>query len=113
MSARVIAPGCYGSHLHLVKGQCETWDRLLREQMLPEGQPSISRRALASGECQKVTVLDMLTSRRRESPSAQPRSRAPLSQRATKQVPKVISEFNRSRDFLFVEDRPAAAATLQ
>jgi hypothetical protein len=37
----------------------------------------------------------------------------PLSERATKQVQKVISEFNRSRDLLFVEDRPAAAAPLQ
>jgi hypothetical protein len=37
----------------------------------------------------------------------------PLSERATKQVQKVISEFNRSRDLLFVEERTAAAAPLQ
>jgi hypothetical protein len=37
----------------------------------------------------------------------------PLSERATKQVQKVISEFNRSRDLLFVEERPVAAAPLQ
>jgi hypothetical protein len=36
----------------------------------------------------------------------------PLSERATKQVQKVISEFNRSRDHI-VEERPAAAVTLQ
>jgi hypothetical protein len=30
-----------------------------------------------------------------------------------RQVLKVIGEFNRSRDLLFVEDRPAVAATLQ
>jgi hypothetical protein len=28
-------------------------------------------------------------------------------------VQKVIGEFNRSRDLLFVEERPAAEATLQ
>jgi hypothetical protein len=37
----------------------------------------------------------------------------PLSERATEQVQKVISEFNRSRDLLFVEERPVAAAPLQ
>ena len=37
----------------------------------------------------------------------------PLSERGAKQVQKVIGEFNRSRDFLFVEERPAAEATLQ
>jgi hypothetical protein len=37
----------------------------------------------------------------------------PISERGAKQVQTVISEFNRSRDLLFVEDRPAAAATLQ
>jgi hypothetical protein len=37
----------------------------------------------------------------------------PISERAAKQVQKVISEFNRSRDLLFVEERPAAAVTLQ
>ena len=37
----------------------------------------------------------------------------PLSERATKQVQKVISAFNRSRDLLFVEERPAAVAPLQ
>jgi hypothetical protein len=37
----------------------------------------------------------------------------PVSERAAKQVQKVIGEFNRSRDLLFVEDRQAAEATLQ
>ena len=37
----------------------------------------------------------------------------PLSERATKQVQKLIFEFNRSRDLLFVEERAAAAAPLQ
>jgi len=37
----------------------------------------------------------------------------PLSGRGAKQVQKVIGEFNRSRDFLLVEDRQAAKATLQ
>ena len=37
----------------------------------------------------------------------------PLSERAAKQVQMVIGEFNRSRDFLVVEDRQAAEATLQ
>jgi hypothetical protein len=37
----------------------------------------------------------------------------PLSVQAAKQVQRVIGEFNRSRDFLVVEDRRAAEATLQ
>lgn len=37
----------------------------------------------------------------------------PLSERGAKQVQKVIGEFNRSRDLLFVEERSVAAATLQ
>jgi hypothetical protein len=37
----------------------------------------------------------------------------PLSERATRQLQHVISEFNRTRDLLFVEERPAASATLQ
>jgi hypothetical protein len=37
----------------------------------------------------------------------------PLSERGAKQVQKVTGEFNRSRDLLFIEERPAAAATLQ
>ena len=37
----------------------------------------------------------------------------PLSERGARQVQKVIGEFNRRRDFLFVEERPAAEATLQ
>jgi hypothetical protein len=37
----------------------------------------------------------------------------PLSEGAAKQVQKVTSEFNRSRDLLFVEARPVAAAPLQ
>jgi hypothetical protein len=37
----------------------------------------------------------------------------PLSERSAKQVQMVIGKFNRSRDFLVVEGRRAAAATLQ
>jgi hypothetical protein len=37
----------------------------------------------------------------------------PLSERAARQLQKVISEFNRTRDLLFVEERAAASATLQ
>jgi hypothetical protein len=37
----------------------------------------------------------------------------PVSEVGARQVQKVIGEFNRSRDFLFVEDRPVAKATLQ
>ena len=37
----------------------------------------------------------------------------PLSERATKEVQKVIGVFNRSRDLLVVEKRSAAQATLQ
>jgi len=37
----------------------------------------------------------------------------PISERGAKQVQTVISEFNRSRDMLFLEERPAVAATLQ
>jgi hypothetical protein len=37
----------------------------------------------------------------------------PLSERTARQLQLVISEFNRTRDLLFVEERPAAAATLQ
>jgi hypothetical protein len=37
----------------------------------------------------------------------------PLSEGAAKQVQKVTSEFNRSRDLLFVEERPVPAAPLQ
>ena len=37
----------------------------------------------------------------------------PLSERTTRQLQKVISEFNRTRDPLFLEERPAAFATLQ
>jgi hypothetical protein len=37
----------------------------------------------------------------------------PISEKGAKQVQMVIGEFNRSRDLLFVEERPAAAATLQ
>jgi hypothetical protein len=33
----------------------------------------------------------------------------PLSERTTKQLQQVISEFNRTRDLLFVEERPSAA----
>jgi hypothetical protein len=37
----------------------------------------------------------------------------PLSERTTRQLQLVISEFNRTRDLLFVEERPAASAMLQ
>jgi hypothetical protein len=37
----------------------------------------------------------------------------PISEMGARQVQKVIGEFNRRRDFLFVEERPAAEATLQ
>jgi hypothetical protein len=37
----------------------------------------------------------------------------PFSERATKQVQKVIGVFNRSRDLLVVENRSAVQATLQ
>jgi hypothetical protein len=37
----------------------------------------------------------------------------PLSERTTRQLQTVISEFNRTRDLLFVEERPSASATLQ
>jgi hypothetical protein len=37
----------------------------------------------------------------------------PISEMGARQVQKVIGEFNRRRDFLFVEGRPAAEATLQ
>jgi hypothetical protein len=37
----------------------------------------------------------------------------PISERGAKQVQTVISEFNRSRDMPFLEERPAVAATLQ
>jgi hypothetical protein len=37
----------------------------------------------------------------------------PLTERATRQLAKVIAEFNRTRDLLFVEERAAAMATLQ
>ena len=37
----------------------------------------------------------------------------PLSERTTRQLAKVISEFNRTRDLLFVQERPTASATLQ
>jgi hypothetical protein len=37
----------------------------------------------------------------------------PLSERTTRQLQLVISEFNRTRDLLFVEERPSASATLQ
>jgi hypothetical protein len=36
-----------------------------------------------------------------------------ISEQAAKQIAKVITEFNRSRDFLFAEDQTAASATLQ
>ena len=36
-----------------------------------------------------------------------------ISETAAKQIAKVISEFNRSRDFLFAEKQEAASATLQ
>jgi hypothetical protein len=37
----------------------------------------------------------------------------PLSERTTRQLQLVISEFNRTRDMLFVEERLAASAMLQ
>jgi hypothetical protein len=37
----------------------------------------------------------------------------PLSERTTRQLQQVISEFNRTRDLLFVAERPSASATLQ
>jgi hypothetical protein len=37
----------------------------------------------------------------------------PLSERTTRQLQQVISEFNRTRDLLFVEERPSASARLQ
>lgn len=37
----------------------------------------------------------------------------PLSEKTTRQLAKVISEFNRTRDLLFVQERPSASATLQ
>ena len=37
----------------------------------------------------------------------------PISEMGARQLQKVIGEFNRRRDFLFVEERPAAEATLQ
>ena len=36
-----------------------------------------------------------------------------ISETAAKQIATVISEFNRSRDFLFAERQEAASATLQ
>jgi hypothetical protein len=36
-----------------------------------------------------------------------------ISETAAKQIQKVISEFNRSREFLFAEEQAAASATLQ
>jgi hypothetical protein len=36
-----------------------------------------------------------------------------ISEQAAKQIYKVISEFNRSREFLFAEEKAAASATLQ
>jgi hypothetical protein len=38
---------------------------------------------------------------------------SPLSERTARQIQHVISEFNRTRDLLFVEERPAASARLQ
>jgi hypothetical protein len=37
----------------------------------------------------------------------------PLSERTTRQLQQVISEFNRTRDLLFVEERPSASPMLQ
>jgi hypothetical protein len=37
----------------------------------------------------------------------------PLSERTTRQLQQIISEFNRTRDLLFVPERPSASATLQ
>jgi hypothetical protein len=37
----------------------------------------------------------------------------PMSERVTRQLQKVISEFNRTRGLLFVDERATASATLQ
>jgi len=37
----------------------------------------------------------------------------PISEKGARQVQTVIAAFSRSRDLLFVEERPAVAATLQ
>jgi hypothetical protein len=37
----------------------------------------------------------------------------PLSERTTRQLAQVISEFNRTRDLLFIQERPPLSATLQ
>jgi hypothetical protein len=37
----------------------------------------------------------------------------PLSERTTRQLQQVISEFNRTRDLLFVAERPSVSVTLQ
>jgi len=37
----------------------------------------------------------------------------PISEKGARQVQRIIGEFNRSRDFLFAEERSAATATLQ
>jgi hypothetical protein len=37
----------------------------------------------------------------------------PISEKGARQVQTVIAAFSRSRDLLFVEERPAAEATLQ
>jgi hypothetical protein len=37
----------------------------------------------------------------------------PLSERTARQLQQVISEFNRTRDLLFVDESPSASATLQ
>jgi hypothetical protein len=37
----------------------------------------------------------------------------PLSERTTRQLQLVISEFNRTRDLLFIPERPSASVTLQ
>jgi hypothetical protein len=36
-----------------------------------------------------------------------------LSERTTRRLQQVISEFNRTRDLLFVDERPSTSATLQ
>jgi hypothetical protein len=36
-----------------------------------------------------------------------------ITEKAAKQLHKIITEFNRSRDFLFAEEQSAASATLQ
>jgi hypothetical protein len=36
-----------------------------------------------------------------------------ITEKAAKQLHKLITEFNRSRDFLFAEEQAAASATLQ